>query len=38
MQLLTVSDQQSPKIFLMPFAESRELMADSASLKTLVFG
>jgi hypothetical protein len=39
MELSAVSEQQSANtLFLMPFAESRELMADSAHQKTLVYG
>jgi hypothetical protein len=39
MELSAVSDQQSANtLFLMPFAESRKLMADSANPKTLVSG
>jgi len=39
MELSAVSDQQSANtLFLMPFAESRNLMADSANPKTLVSG
>jgi len=39
MELSAVSTQQSAKtLFLMPFAESRKLIADSANQKTLVFG
>jgi hypothetical protein len=39
MELSAVSNQQSAKpLFLMSFAESRKLMADSANSKTLVSG
>jgi hypothetical protein len=39
MELSAVSDQHSANtLFLMSFAESRKLMADSAHPKTLVFG
>jgi hypothetical protein len=39
MELSAVSDQQSAKtLFLMFFAESRKLMADSANPKTSVSG
>jgi hypothetical protein len=39
MELSAVSDQQSANIlFLMSFAESRKLMADSANPKTTVYG
>jgi len=39
MELSAVSDQQSANtLFLMSFAESRKLMADSAHPKTLVSG
>jgi hypothetical protein len=38
-ELSAVSDQQSANtLFLMSFAESRKLMADSANPKTLVSG
>ena len=39
MELSAVSDQQSANtLFLMAFAESRKLMADSANPKTLISG
>jgi hypothetical protein len=39
MELSAVSDQRSANtLFLMSFAESRKLMADSANPKTLVYG
>jgi hypothetical protein len=39
MELLAVSDQHSANtLFLMSFAESRKLMADSANPKTPVSG
>jgi len=39
MELSAVSAQQSAKIlFLMPFAESRKLMVDSANPKASVYG
>jgi len=39
MELSAVSDQQSVKIlFLLPYAESRKLMADGSNPKTLVSG
>jgi hypothetical protein len=39
MELTAVSDQQSANtLFLMSFAESRKLKADSANPKTLVYG
>jgi hypothetical protein len=39
MELSAASDQQSANtLFLKSFAESRNLMADSAKPKTLVFG
>jgi hypothetical protein len=39
MELSAVSSQQSAKSsFLLSFAESRKLMADSANPKTLVYG
>jgi len=39
MELSSVSDQRSANtLFLMPFAESRKLMADSPNPKTSVYG